>query len=112
MLNQTLNYLDHFARFTQKENVEAVERLLSAHKNLAKFERAQLGNSRLPLQKKEGDGMARNSDTRRGREMAELLTAWFLFFRVALLRKRRRGQDADSVLGGQDFGRGSARPAG
>lgn len=43
MLNQTLNYLDHFARFTQKENVEAVERLLSAHKDLAKFERAQLG---------------------------------------------------------------------
>ncbi|KFH43626.1 DNA-directed RNA polymerase II subunit-like protein [Hapsidospora chrysogenum ATCC 11550] len=44
MLNTTLNYLDHFARFTQKENVEAVERLLSAHKNLAKFERAQLGS--------------------------------------------------------------------
>ncbi|KAF4469642.1 DNA-directed RNA polymerase II subunit RPB4 [Fusarium albosuccineum] len=44
MLNQTLGYLDHFARFTQKENVEAVERLLSAHKNLAKFERAQLGS--------------------------------------------------------------------
>ncbi|KEY68479.1 hypothetical protein S40285_01036 [Stachybotrys chlorohalonatus IBT 40285] len=44
MLNQTLNYLDHFSRFTQKENVEAVERLLSAHKDLAKFERAQLGS--------------------------------------------------------------------
>ncbi|KAF7562747.1 hypothetical protein G7046_g1378 [Stylonectria norvegica] len=44
MLNQTLNYLDHFARFTKKENVEAVERLLSAHKDLAKFERAQLGS--------------------------------------------------------------------
>ncbi|ODA81889.1 hypothetical protein RJ55_00394 [Drechmeria coniospora] len=44
MLNQTLNYLDHFARFTQKENVEAVERLLSSHKDLAKFERAQLGS--------------------------------------------------------------------
>lgn len=43
MLNSTLTYLDNFARFTQKENVEAVERLLSAHKNLAKFERAQLG---------------------------------------------------------------------
>ena len=50
MLNTTLNYLDHFARFTQKENVEAVERLLSAHKNLAKFERAQLG-THLPRQK-------------------------------------------------------------
>lgn len=46
MLNQTLNYLDHFARFTQKENVEAVERLLSAHKDLAKFERAQLGTEK------------------------------------------------------------------
>jgi len=46
MLNQTLTYLDHFARFTQKENVEAVERLLSTHKNLAKFERAQLGMSK------------------------------------------------------------------
>jgi DNA-directed RNA polymerase II subunit RPB4 len=44
MLNQTLSYLDNFARFTQKENVEAVERLLSAHKDLEKFERAQLGS--------------------------------------------------------------------
>ncbi|KFY61285.1 hypothetical protein V496_05090 [Pseudogymnoascus sp. VKM F-4515 (FW-2607)] len=44
MLNKTLEYLDHFARFKRKENVEAVERLLSAHQELAKFERAQLGN--------------------------------------------------------------------
>ena len=43
ILHETLTYLDHFARFTQKENVEAVERLLSTHKDLAKFERAQLG---------------------------------------------------------------------
>ena len=43
ILHETLNYLNHFARFTQKENVEAVERLLSTHKDLAKFERAQLG---------------------------------------------------------------------
>lgn len=43
MLTQTLNYLDSFARFRQKENVEAVERLLSSHKELHKFERAQLG---------------------------------------------------------------------
>lgn len=43
MLTQTLNYLDAFSRFRQKENVEAVERLLSAHKQLAKFERAQIG---------------------------------------------------------------------
>lgn len=42
---KTTEYLDHFARFKRKENVEAVERLLSAHKELAKFERAQLGMS-------------------------------------------------------------------
>lgn len=45
MLSKTQIYLDHFARFKRKENVEAVERLLSAHKELAKFERAQLGTS-------------------------------------------------------------------
>ncbi|PSS22966.1 hypothetical protein M430DRAFT_33615 [Amorphotheca resinae ATCC 22711] len=44
MLTKTQIYLDHFARFKRKENVEAVERLLSAHKELAKFERAQLGS--------------------------------------------------------------------
>jgi len=43
MLIKTMDYLDHFARFKRKENVEAVERLLSAHQELAKFERAQLG---------------------------------------------------------------------
>lgn len=42
-LNKTLDYLDAFARFKQKENVEAVERLLSAHKELTKYERAQIG---------------------------------------------------------------------
>ena len=42
---KTTEYLDHFARFKRKESVEAVERLLSAHKELAKFERAQLGTS-------------------------------------------------------------------
>ncbi|KAK2629490.1 hypothetical protein QTJ16_000310 [Diplocarpon rosae] len=44
LLVKTTDYLDHFARFKRKENVEAVERLLSAHKELAKFERAQLGS--------------------------------------------------------------------
>lgn len=44
ILNQTLDYLDAFARFKQKENVEAVERLLSSHKQLTKFERAQIGS--------------------------------------------------------------------
>ncbi|EGS23349.1 uncharacterized protein CTHT_0010170 [Thermochaetoides thermophila DSM 1495] len=44
VLIKTLEYLDAFARFKQKENVEAVERLLSAHKELTKFERAQIGS--------------------------------------------------------------------
>jgi DNA-directed RNA polymerase II subunit RPB4 len=52
MLSKTRDYLDHFARFKRKENVEAVERLLSAHKELAKFERAQLGMSPCPSIKK------------------------------------------------------------
>lgn len=46
MLTKTMDYLDNFARFQKKENVEAVERLLSAHKEFHKFERAQLGTSR------------------------------------------------------------------
>lgn len=45
MLIKTMDYLDNFARFQKKENVEAVERLLSAHKEFHKFERAQLGTS-------------------------------------------------------------------
>lgn len=44
MLLKTTQYLENFARFKRKENVEAVERLLSARKELAKFERAQLGS--------------------------------------------------------------------
>ncbi|KAH8796431.1 HRDC-like protein [Hyaloscypha finlandica] len=44
LLPRTLNYLDTFARFKKKENVEAVERLLNAHPELAKFEKAQLGS--------------------------------------------------------------------
>ncbi|CAG8959972.1 hypothetical protein HYALB_00006136 [Hymenoscyphus albidus] len=45
ILQKTTQYLEHFARFRKKENVEAVERLLSAKDNkLAKFERAQLGS--------------------------------------------------------------------
>ena len=43
ILAQTVDYLDAFARFKQKENVEAVERLLSSQKQLNKFERAQIG---------------------------------------------------------------------
>lgn len=47
ILTQTMDYLDAFARFKQKENVEAVERLLSSHKQLNKFERAQIGMRQL-----------------------------------------------------------------
>jgi hypothetical protein len=54
MLSKTRDYLDHFARFKRKENVEAVERLLSAHKELAKFERAQLGTLPFPSQAQRG----------------------------------------------------------
>lgn len=43
MLSKTIDYLDAFSRFKKKENVEAVERLLSSHKEFHKFERAQLG---------------------------------------------------------------------
>lgn len=48
ILTKTVDYLDAFARFKQKENVEAVERLLSSHKGLSKFERAQIGMRLLP----------------------------------------------------------------
>jgi len=44
ILTKTVDYLDAFARFKQKENVEAVERLLGAHTELTKFERAALGS--------------------------------------------------------------------
>jgi DNA-directed RNA polymerase II subunit RPB4 len=44
ILTKTIDYLDAFARFKQKENVEAVERLLGSHTELSKFERAALGS--------------------------------------------------------------------
>ncbi|KAJ2974875.1 hypothetical protein NUW58_g8520 [Xylaria curta] len=44
MLTKTIDYLDAFSRFKKKENVEAVERLLSSRKEFHKFERAQLGS--------------------------------------------------------------------
>ncbi|KAH0550934.1 hypothetical protein GP486_007700 [Trichoglossum hirsutum] len=43
MLRSTQDYLDVFARFKQKENIEAVERLLSTQTHLESFERSQLG---------------------------------------------------------------------
>ncbi|KAI9847186.1 MAG: RNA polymerase B [Sclerophora amabilis] len=44
MLIKTQDYLEVFARFKQKENIEAVERLLVAHEDLEHFERSQLGS--------------------------------------------------------------------
>ncbi|EFR02229.1 polymerase II polypeptide D [Nannizzia gypsea CBS 118893] len=43
-LVKTQDYLEVFARFKEKENIEAVERLLSAHTELEFFERSQLGS--------------------------------------------------------------------
>ncbi|KAL1955734.1 hypothetical protein VTO42DRAFT_8132 [Malbranchea cinnamomea] len=43
-LVKTLDYLEVFARFKEKENIEAVERLLSQHTELEMFERSQLGS--------------------------------------------------------------------
>ncbi|KAI5310756.1 RNA polymerase B, partial [Ascosphaera atra] len=43
-LIKTQDYLEVFARFKEKENIEAVERLLSAHPELELFERSQLGS--------------------------------------------------------------------
>lgn len=42
-LIKTQDYLDVFARFKQKENIEAVERMLASHDELEYFERSQLG---------------------------------------------------------------------
>ena len=42
-LIKTQDYLDVFARFKQKENIEAVEQMLASHVELELFERSQLG---------------------------------------------------------------------
>lgn len=44
-LVKTQDYLDVFARFKQKENIEAVERLLASRGEFEPFERSQLGAS-------------------------------------------------------------------
>ncbi|KAL8768720.1 MAG: hypothetical protein Q9209_005138 [Squamulea sp. 1 TL-2023] len=43
-LIKTQDYLEVFARFKQTENIEAVERVLSAKQELELFERSQLGS--------------------------------------------------------------------
>lgn len=47
-LVKTQDYLDVFARFKQKENIEAVERMLGAKQELELFERSQLGTNTHP----------------------------------------------------------------
>jgi DNA-directed RNA polymerase II subunit RPB4 len=42
-LIKTQDYLEVFARFKQKENIEAVERMLLQKDELELFERSQLG---------------------------------------------------------------------
>jgi hypothetical protein len=73
MLSKTRDYLDHFARFKRKENVEAVERLLSAHKELAKFERAQLGSYSLLHQNTKQMRMALERELKQKREEGDEL---------------------------------------
>jgi hypothetical protein len=87
MLLKTTDYLDHFARFKRKENVEAVERLLSAHKELAKFERAQLGTSIKELQIFKGPILETMT-----RKVYANGSRWYRF---SMLRHGRRGQDPD-----------------
>jgi hypothetical protein len=86
MLSKTQIYLDHFARFKRKENVEAVERLLSAHKELAKFERAQLGMFPHYI-----PSMECSKDITAVRECLEAD-----FNRIPMLRYCRGSQDSDS----------------
>lgn len=45
VFTKTNDYLEYFARFKKKENIEAVERQLSQRTELAFFERSQLGMS-------------------------------------------------------------------
>ena len=49
VLVKSQEYLEVFARFKQKENIEAVERILSSHTDLEPFERSQLGESLEPV---------------------------------------------------------------
>lgn len=67
MLVKTTDYLEAFSRFKGKENVQAVERLISAHTELAKFERAQLGTDLLSLSRRRAPAL-----------MAYILTSIFL----------------------------------
>ena len=55
-LIKTQDYLEVFARFKQKENIEAVERMLAAHDQLERFERSQLGRLISPYSTSLGPG--------------------------------------------------------
>lgn len=106
ILNKTLDYLDAFARIKGKENVEAAERLLSARKELTKFERAQIG--KIPrLENFCGRRVLPGMDE-------DLLTAVMGGgeYRLVMLRDFRRGEDAHTKPCRQDQRRGPADVAG
>jgi len=100
VLNKTLDYLDAFARFKQKENVEAVERLLSAHKELTKFERAQIGRFALQFPRLLPSFCPL-------RELRVLTGCLLSGHRLPLLRQRRRVQDPHPLPSRQDQRRGA-----
>lgn len=77
---RTLKYLDSFARLKSEDQIRAVEKLLNNCQELAKFERAQLGEST-------------------GSTGCTILTC---LYRKSVLRDGRRSQDADSESERQD----------
>lgn len=109
MLVKTTDYLDHFARFKRKENVEAVERLLSAHKELAKFERAQLGSfPSLLTDSTCTEYLLCLGRSIRGYRVSRVLTDGI---RLTLLRLRRRSKNPHSLSHRQNHRRRFARAA-
>lgn len=102
VFQKTAEYLDHFARFKRKENVEAVERLLSAHKELAKFERAQLGMLLLYTISFFPGYSCRN---RLWEGEQHFMESWLKGSRVTMLRHRRGSKNPYSQFARQDHGR-------
>jgi hypothetical protein len=94
IFQKTTEYLDHFARFKTTQAAEAIGQLLAAHKELEKFERAQLGTY--------APAPAPRPQTRASADIPA---------RFPVLRLRRGGQDAHPQPDGQDRGRGLARAA-
>lgn len=88
-LIKTQDYLDVFARFKQKENIEAVERMLTSKTELELFERSQLGKITFFLSLRGGRTCANEADV-------------LCLNRESMLRKRRGSKDADTESGEQD----------